>query len=45
MLQCVVYTALAVYLDNVQPDRMGVGLSPWYPLMPSYWKPSQVTND
>ena len=42
VLQCVVYMLLAVYLDKVLPDRMGVRLPPWYPLLPSYWNPSKV---
>lgn len=44
MLQCIVYMLLAVYLDKVLPDRMGVRLPPWYPLLPSYWKPSKVCS-
>ncbi|KAL3149709.1 hypothetical protein ABBQ38_013538 [Trebouxia sp. C0009 RCD-2024] len=43
-LQCVFYMLLAVYLDKVLPDRMGVRLPPWYPLLPSYWNPSKKTN-
>ena len=42
-MQCVGYMALAVYLDKVLPDRMGVRLPFWYPLLPSYWKPTKVT--
>lgn len=42
--QCVVYMLLAVYLDKVLPDRMGVRLPPWYPLLPSYWNPSKVCH-
>lgn len=45
-LQCVVYMLLAVYLDKVLPDRMGVrALPPWYPLLPSYWTPRKVWQD
>ena len=41
-MQCVGYLVLAVYLDKVLPDRMGVRLPLWYPLLPSYWKPIKV---
>ena len=33
---------LAVYLDKVLPDRLGVRLPFWYPFLPSYWKPTKV---
>ncbi len=41
-MQCIGYMVLAVYLDKVFPDRMGVRLPFWYPLLPSYWKPTMV---
>ncbi len=41
-MQCVGYMVLAVYLDKVLPDRMGVRLPFWYPLLPFYWKPTKV---
>lgn len=36
-LQCVGFTALAIYLDAVLPDAMGVRRPPWFFLQPSYW--------
>ncbi|DBB06884.1 TPA: hypothetical protein ACH3X3_009543 [Trebouxia sp. C0006] len=42
--QCIGYMVLAVYLDKVLPDRMGVRLPFWYPLLPSYWKPTKTTS-
>ena len=41
-MQCIGYMVLAVYLDKVLLDRMGVRLPFWYPLLPSYWKPTKV---
>ncbi|KAK9828716.1 hypothetical protein WJX72_001692 [[Myrmecia] bisecta] len=43
-LQYLGYMALAVYFDNVLPDRNGVRKAPWYFLQPSYWRPSQARN-
>lgn len=37
IVQTVVWMLAAVYCDNVQPNRHGVRLPLWYPLMPSYW--------
>lgn len=31
------YSTLAVYLDNVLPDEMGTRRAPYFFLMPSYW--------
>ena len=31
------YSTLAVYLDNVLPDEMGARRAPYYFLLPSYW--------
>ncbi|KAL4424942.1 hypothetical protein ABPG77_009671 [Micractinium sp. CCAP 211/92] len=36
-LQCAGFTALAIYLDAVLPDAMGVRRPPWFLLQPSYW--------
>lgn len=36
--------AFSLYLDKVLPDRMGVRLPLWYPLLPSYWKPTKVVT-
>ena len=33
----ILYSVLALYLDNVLPDAMGVRKPPWYFLTPSYW--------
>lgn len=37
LLQCAGFTALAIYLDAVLPDAMGVRRPPWFLLQPSYW--------
>ncbi len=42
-VQCFGYMTLAVYLDKALPDRMGVRLPPWYPLLPAYWNPPKVS--
>ncbi|DBA88907.1 TPA: hypothetical protein ACH3X2_000146 [Trebouxia sp. C0005] len=42
--QCIGYMAFSLYLDKVLPDRMGVRLPLWYPLLPSYWKPTKTTS-
>ncbi|KAK9805624.1 hypothetical protein WJX72_008643 [[Myrmecia] bisecta] len=33
----IVYTVLALFLDNVLPNENGVRRAPWYFLMPNYW--------
>lgn len=38
IIQTIAWALAAVYFDNVQPNRHGVRLPYWYPLMPSYWK-------
>jgi hypothetical protein len=38
IIQTIAWALAAVYFDNVQPNRHGVRLSYWYPLMPSYWR-------
>lgn len=37
LVQAVGWMLAAVYFDNVQPNRHGVRLPYYYPLMPSYW--------
>lgn len=37
LVQAVAWMMAAVYFDNVQPNRHGVRLPLWYPLLPSYW--------
>lgn len=37
LVQAVAWMMAAVYFDNVQPNRHGVRLPLWYPLMPGYW--------
>ncbi|KAF6266062.1 hypothetical protein COO60DRAFT_1697444 [Scenedesmus sp. NREL 46B-D3] len=37
VVQAVAWMVLAVYLDNVQPNKHGVKLPLWYPLLPGYW--------
>ncbi|KAL4434281.1 hypothetical protein ABPG75_000722 [Micractinium tetrahymenae] len=36
-VQCAGFMALAIYLDAVLPDAMGVRRPPWFLLQPSYW--------
>jgi|NorSeaMetagenome_1021524.scaffolds.fasta_scaffold326281_2 hypothetical protein len=31
------YSVLALWLDNVLPDAMGMRKPPWYFLLPAYW--------
>ena len=38
----VFYSAIALYLDNVFPDAMGVRKPLWYFLVPSYWGVGQA---
>eukprot|EP00961_Rhodomonas_salina_P297005 3936864-Rhodomonas_salina.1 len=38
------YSLLALYLDNVLPDAMGVRKPPWYFLSPKYWWFGQVSQ-
>jgi hypothetical protein len=37
VVQAVAWMVVAVYLDNVQPNKHGVKLPLWYPLLPGYW--------
>lgn len=37
LVQAVAWMVAAVYLDNVQPNKHGVKLPLWYPLLPGYW--------
>lgn len=39
-----VYGVLAIYLDNVVPNEMGVSRPMWYFLLPGYWMPQQVDS-
>ena len=34
----ILYFILAIYFENVLPGEYGVAKSPWFFLMPSYWK-------
>lgn len=36
-IEFIVYTAIAIYLDNVFANENGVKKKPWYFLTPSYW--------
>jgi hypothetical protein len=37
VVQAVAWMVLAVYMDNIQPNKHGVKLPFWYPLLPGYW--------
>eukprot|EP00775_Hariotina_reticulata_P004500 gene4500-4753_t len=37
LIQAAGWLLAALYLDNVRPDKHGVKLPLWYPLLPSYW--------
>uniref|UniRef100_A0A383VPE1 ABC transporter domain-containing protein n=1 Tax=Tetradesmus obliquus TaxID=3088 RepID=A0A383VPE1_TETOB len=37
VVQALAWMAVAVYMDNVQPNKHGVKLPFWYPLLPGYW--------
>lgn len=38
LVQTVAWMLAAVYFDNIQPNRHGVRMPWYYPLMPSYWR-------